>query len=235
MADKIEEAKKKAAIAAVNEFIKDNQVVGVGSGSTIVYAVERIIERVQKEKLNLICIPTSFQAVQLITKGGLTLGDLSRNPDIDVAIDGADEVDDNLQLIKGGGACQTQEKIVAYNAKTFVVIADSRKESKQLGEKWKKGVSIEVLSLAYVPVQKKIEKLGGKAVLRMAEKKAGPVVTDNGNFIIDADFGVIQDPVSLNAELKNIPGIVETGLFVNMAVKAFFGHEDGSVTTRIKK
>jgi len=235
MSGSVEEAKKKAAYAAVDEFIKNNQVVGIGSGSTIVYAVERIAQRAKEEKLQLICIPTSFQSIQLITKGGLVLSDLSQHPQIDVAIDGADEVDENLQLIKGGGACQAQEKIVAYNAKTFVVIADYRKDSKQLGEQWKKGVPIEVLSFAYVPVMKKIEQLGGKPILRMAEKKAGPVVTDNGNFIIDADFGIIKDPASLNNELKSIPGIVETGLFINMAVKAFFGKEDGSVSSRSRK
>lgn len=230
----IEEAKKKAAYAAVDEFIRDNMIIGIGSGSTVVYAVERIAERVKKENLKLVCIPTSFQSTQLIVEHGLILGDLSRYPEIDVDIDGADEVDERLNLIKGGGACQTQEKIVAAASKKLVIIADYRKDSKILGEQWKKGIPLEVIPLGYVPVMKKIEKMGGKPELRMAKMKAGPVVSDNGNFIIDADFGLIEQPETLEPKLKAILGIVETGLFISMAVKAFFGQEDGSVKSRGK-
>jgi ribose 5-phosphate isomerase A len=114
------------------------------------------------------------------------------------------------------------------------VIADSRKDSKQLGEQWKKGIPLEVVSMAYVPVMKRLEEMGGKPKLRMAKEKAGPVVTDNGNFVIDVDFGVLA-PSSvheLNQKLLNIVGIVETGLFVRMAEKAYFGKEDGSVSSR---
>jgi ribose 5-phosphate isomerase A len=232
--DLIETAKKKAAYAAVDEFVKDNMVLGIGSGSTVVYAVERIVQRVKAEKLHLVCLPTSFQATQLITEGGLTLGNLSTNPVIDVDIDGADEVDEKINLIKGGGACQTQEKIIAYNSKKVVIIADYRKDSKNLGDQWKKGIPVEVIPMAYVPVMKKMEHLGGKPVLRMGKSKAGPVVSDNGNFIVDVDFGIIKDPGRLESQLKNIPGIVETGLFVNMAIKAFFGQADGSVKNRQK-
>jgi ribose 5-phosphate isomerase A len=209
------------------------QVLGIGSGSTVVYAVERIAERVKSEKLNLICIPTSFQARQLIIENGLILSDLDRNSEIDVAIDGADEVDANLNCIKGGGGCCTQEKIVASNATQFVIIADYRKDSSSLGQQWKKGVPIEVIPMSYVPVLKKLEKIGAKSKLRMAVAKAGPVVTDNGGFIIDADFGIIQDPVTLDTQIRSIVGVIETGLFIKMACKAFFGNADGSVTSRI--
>lgn len=232
--DLIEIAKKKAAYAAIDEFIKDNMVLGIGSGSTVVYAVDRIVQRVKAEKLNLICIPTSFQALQLITDGGLILGNLSTNPIIDVDIDGADEVDEKLNLIKGGGGCQTQEKIIASNAKKVVIVADYRKDSKNLGDQWKKGIPIEVIPIAYVPIMKKMEYIGGKPSLRMGKSKAGPVISDNGNFIIDVDFGIIKDPSHLESQLKNIPGIVETGLFINMAIKAFFGQADGTVKTRTK-
>jgi len=230
----VESAKRKAAYAAVDEFVRDSHVVGIGSGSTVVYAVERLLQRVREEKLNVVCVPTSYQATQLIVSGGLTLSDLSRHPVLDVDIDGADEVDASLNLIKGGGACQTQEKIVASCAKQFVVIADYRKESKKLGEQWKKGVPIEVLPFACIPVSNRIVTLGGRPALRMGQQKAGPVVTDNGNFVIDADFGVIEPGAvsDLNLKLKMIPGVVETGLFVGMACKAFFGQADGSVTTR---
>lgn len=207
--------------------------MGIGSGSTVVYAVERLAQRVRDEKLDVICIPTSFQARQLIVENGLVLSDLDRHPMIDVAIDGADEVDAGLNCIKGGGGCQTQEKIVASNATKFVIIADYRKDSKILGEQWKKGVPIEVIPMACVPVMKKIEKLGGKPKLRMAIAKAGPVVSDNGGLIIDADFGLINDPIALDSQLRSLVGVVETGLFVKMACKAFFGNADGSVTQRV--
>jgi ribose 5-phosphate isomerase A len=230
--DPIEVAKKKAGYAAVDEFIKDNMVVGIGSGSTVVYAVERLVQRVKEEHLHVVCIPTSFQSTQLIVEGGLVLGDLSRYPEIDVDIDGADEVDANLQLIKGGGACQTQEKIIAANSKILVIIADYRKDSKILGEQWKKGVPVEVIPGAYVPLMKKFVAMGGKPVLRMGKSKAGPVVTDNGNFILDVDFGLIKDPSKLDIQIKMLPGVVEHGLFLNMTKKAFFGQANGSVTSR---
>ena len=125
----VEAAKKKAAFAAVDEFVKDGQVVGVGSGSTVVYAVERLKERVRAEGIKVTCVATSFQSTQLCVEAGLTLTDLSRDPVLDVVIDGADEVDVQLQLIKGGGGCQLQEKVVASCAKQMVVIADYRKDS----------------------------------------------------------------------------------------------------------
>ncbi|KAL4694117.1 hypothetical protein H8959_013382 [Pygathrix nigripes] len=186
---KAEEAKKLAGRAAVENHVRNNQVLGIGSGSTIVHAVQRIAERVKQENLNLVCIPTSFQAHQLILQYGLTLSDLDRHPEIDLAIDGADEVDADLNLIKGGGGCLTQEKIVAGYASRFIVIADFRKDSKNLGDQWHKGIPIEIIPMAYVPVSRAVsQKFGGVVELRMAVNKAGPVVTDNGNFILDWKF-----------------------------------------------
>ncbi|XP_005810295.2 ribose-5-phosphate isomerase [Xiphophorus maculatus] len=228
-----EEAKKLAAYSAVDNNVQNNQVVGVGSGSTIVYAVDRLAERVRQEKLNIVCVPTSFQARQLILQHGLALSDLERHPELDVAIDGADEVDAELTLIKGGGGCLTQEKIVAGNSKCFVIIADYRKDSRALGEQWRKGVPIEVIPMAYVPVSRVIAKrFGGEVNLRMAVSKAGPVVTDNSNFILDWKFEHVQNWSEVNTAIKMIPGVVETGLFVNMAERAYFGMEDGSVKVR---
>ncbi|KAJ7988842.1 hypothetical protein DPEC_G00313380 [Dallia pectoralis] len=228
-----EEAKKLAGYAAVDNHVKDNHVVGVGSGSTIVFAVDRLAERVRQEKLNIVCVPTSFQARQLILKHGLVLSDLDRHPELDVAIDGADEVDAALTLIKGGGGCLTQEKIVAGCAKHFIVIADFRKASSTLGQQWKKGVPIEVIPMSYVPVSRTIAKLfGGEAVLRMAVNKAGPVVTDNSNFILDWKFENPQNWAVVNTTIKMIPGVVETGLFVGMAERVYFGMEDGTVSVR---
>ncbi|XP_068608374.1 ribose-5-phosphate isomerase [Brachionichthys hirsutus] len=228
-----EESKKLAAYAAVDNHIQNNQVVGVGSGSTIVYAVDRLAERVRQEKLNLVCVPTSFQSRLLILQHGLTLSSLDRHPELDVAIDGADEVDEELTLIKGGGGCLTQEKIVASCAKHFIIIADFRKDSKALGEQWKKGVPVEVIPLAYVPVSRAItEHFGGEANLRMAVSKAGPVITDNSNFILDWKFERPQNWKEVSTALKMIPGVVETGLFVGMAERAYFGMEDGSMKIR---
>ena len=228
----IEIAKKKAGIAAVDEFVRDGMILGIGSGSTVVYAVNRIVERVKQEGLKVVCIPTSFQSTQLIVNGGLTLGDLSRYPKIDVDIDGADEVDENLNLIKGGGGCLLQEKIVASNSEKLIIVADYRKDSKILGEQWKKGIPIEVIPMAYIPLMKKMEKMGGSPILRLAEKKAGPLITDNGNFILDVDFGEITDPKILNQSIKMLPGVVETGLFIEMAEKVYFGQKDGSLISR---
>uniref|UniRef100_A0AAX7VQQ5 ribose-5-phosphate isomerase n=1 Tax=Astatotilapia calliptera TaxID=8154 RepID=A0AAX7VQQ5_ASTCA len=219
-ANMAEEAKKLAAYAAVDNHIQNNQVVGVGSGSTIVYAVDRLGEG-------------NLYARQLILQHGLTLSDLDRHPELDVAIDGADEVDKDLTLIKGGGGCLTQEKIVASCAKHFVVIADYRKDSKALGQQWKKGVPVEVIPMAHVPVSRTIAKrFGGEANLRMAVSKAGPVVTDNSNFILDWKFEHAQNWKEVNTAIKMIPGVVETGLFVGMAERAYFGMEDGSVQVR---
>ncbi|XP_066976508.1 ribose-5-phosphate isomerase [Macrobrachium rosenbergii] len=229
----VESAKKAAAFKAVDNHIKDGDKVGIGSGSTVVYAVERLAQRVSEEGLQVTCVPTSFQARQLIVQNNLKLSDLEITPELDVAIDGADEADENLTLIKGGGGCQLQEKIVASAAKLFVVIADYRKDSTSLGEQWKKGVPIEVVPMAYRPVQMKLESLlGGEAVLREAKAKAGPVVTDNGNFILDWIFDGKFDWKDVDRQIMMIPGVVETGLFVNMATVAYFGMEDGSVKER---
>ncbi|KAJ3172752.1 hypothetical protein HDU87_007840 [Geranomyces variabilis] len=229
--DLVNEAKRKAAFEAIDaQVTSESKVIGIGSGSTVVFCVERLAHRVKTENLSIkACIPTSFQARQLIVEAGLPLAELNAHPTIDVAFDGADECDAELNCIKGGGACQLQEKLVASCATKFVIVADYRKDSKVLGTQWKQGVPLEVVPMAYVPILAKLKALGGKPTLRMAVRKAGPVVTDNGNFVIDADFGQISDPVALEKKLIAIPGIVETGLFCHMAKYAYFGLENGEV------
>ncbi|CAG9856650.1 unnamed protein product [Phyllotreta striolata] len=233
----LQEAKKLAAYKAVDDHVQDNLIVGVGSGSTAVLAVERMMERVRNEHLNIKCIPTSFQARQLIIQSQLPLTNLEINPEIDVTIDGADEVDENLTCIKGGGACFLQEKIVAYNSKKLVIIADYTKDSVKLGQQWKKGIPLEVDPMAYYTVKTKIEKtMGGEAELRIGKMKAGPVITDGGNFILDwKDFNPESNWEEVNMELLKIPGLFETGLFVDMAVVAYFGMSDGTVKVRTPK
>jgi ribose 5-phosphate isomerase A len=220
--ESIELSKKLAAEQAVKENVEEGMILGIGSGSTIVYAVKKIAEM----KIKVRCIPTSFQSHQLILKNKLKLVTLDQFPEIDLDIDGADEIDSDLNLIKGGGGCLLQEKIIASNSKKFVVVADYRKQSSKLGENWKKGIPIEVIPLAYAPLLKRFKNLGGKPKLRMAKAKTGPLVTDNANFIIDVDFGIVNDPLTLNRKLKTIPGVVETGLFLNMATKAYIGQKD---------
>eukprot|EP00808_Paulinella_micropora_P007172 g54997.t1 len=237
---KVEAAKKLAAYAAVNEFIKSGpqrQVLGIGSGSTIVYAIDRLVQRVQKENLNVICVPTSYQARDLLKDAKLHIGSIDQFPAVDVAIDGADEIDIRLNSIKGGGGCHLFEKIVASSSNKFVIICDYRKKSEMLATKWRKGIPVEVIPAAHEVAKLKMTALGAVGPrLRMSSEKAGPVVTDSGNLIIDADFGTIPlDKVSsLHTAIKLIPGVVETGLFPNdgkhlKCVKAFVGMEDGSV------
>lgn len=239
--------KKQAAFRAVDEHVKDCQVVGIGSGSTVVYAVERIAQRVRDEGLNLVCIPTSFQAKNLIISNQLRLSELDVHFPIDVTIDGCDECDKELNLIKGGGGCQLQEKIIASASRKLVIIADYTKDSSYLGEKWKKGIPLEVSRIALRVVTNKLNTFGKEvmrtesevALLRLAKAKMGPVITDTDNFIIDFQIGDLFRPGPGNLEpsnvetiLKTIPGVLETGLFLGMACQIYFGMEDGTVQTR---
>ncbi|KAG8898138.1 ribose-5-phosphate isomerase rki1 [Tulasnella sp. 403] len=226
----IEAAKRLAAFTAV-----DNHIIGIGSGSTVPYVVDRILEQGPEVNKDRIFIPTGFQSKQLIVNAGFRLGDIDQFTHIDVTIDGADEVDDQLNCIKGGGACQLQEKVLAEAADTFIVVADYRKKSNVLGTSWKQGVPIEVASVAYAPLLLRLRKMGApNATLRMAKAKAGPVVTDNGNFVIDAPFARedYERPGELLMKIKLLTGIVEVGLFCGMAKAAYFGNEDGSVSVR---
>jgi len=227
-----DQSKLRAAYNAVDECISDNQVIGIGSGSTVVYAVERIKQRVEAEGLRLKCIPTSYQALDLIQANHLELSNLTSNPVIDVTIDGADEITADMVCIKGGGGCHLQEKIVASCSKKMIVVCDWNKVSQKLGTKWVKGVPVEIVSLAKQPVMNAITAMGGKATLRMAQRKAGPVVTDNGNFIVDAVFGELSgknSPEIIHKKLSAIVGVVETGLFIGLVHKAYVGTDYGTV------
>ncbi|XP_020800577.1 ribose-5-phosphate isomerase [Drosophila serrata] len=236
----VDAAKRTAARTAVDQWVtEDTRILGIGSGSTVVHAIQRIAERRWKEGelADLICVPSSYQAHHLILDYNLNLGDLDRNPTIDVAIDGADEVDRKMVLIKGGGGCLLQEKVVAACAKHFIVVADYTKNSARLGEQWCRGIPIEVAPMAYVPIKLQIETLfGGEASLRMAKVKAGPIVTDNGNFLMDWRFIANReyDWAEVNTAITMIPGVLETGLFVNMAHKCYFGMADGTVKVQNK-
>jgi len=233
----VEESKRRAAYAAVDKHILPNhKIIGIGSGSTVPYVVERIVHQGAELNKERVFIPTGFQSKQLIIEANLNLGDVDQFLSIDVTIDGADEVDPQLNCIKGGGACQLREKVLAEVAKTFVLVADYRKNSEYLGKNFTQGVPIEVVPFAYAKVLQDLRNSLGSpnASLRMAKAKAGPVVTDNGNFVIDAPFSrdLIKEPYKLLERIKLLTGVVEVGLFCNVAQAAYFGNQDGSVTVK---
>jgi len=216
----IEKAKERAAAEAV-KLVEDGFVIGLGSGSTVAYAIQEIGRKIKTEKLRVLGVPTSHQASMLAVKNGIPLTTLNENPQVDLAIDGADQIDKKLNLIKGMGGALTREKIVASAAKKVVIVADETKLAENLGVNQQ--VPVEVLPFALTAVMLKIRKIEGKPVLREAKGKVGPVVTDNGNFIVDVDFGLIKAPKQLDLQIKRMPGVIETGLFIEMADTAYIG------------
>jgi ribose 5-phosphate isomerase A len=218
----------KAAAARV----KSNSVVGLGTGSTTAFAIEYIGARLQSGELtNVVGIPTSFQARVLAKQYGIPLTTLDEVERIDIAIDGADEVDPHKNLIKGGGAAHTQEKVVDALAEQFIVVVDSSKLVDKLGSTFL--LPVEVLPMAVTPVMRAIVKLGGEPQLRMGVRKAGPVVTDQGNLVIDVKFQSIDNPAELEKTLNNIPGVLENGLFVGVTDLVLVGEvQDGKVVIK---
>ncbi len=213
------ESKRQAALAAL-EHVKDNMVIGIGTGSTVSCFIEVLGERV-REGLKVLAVPTSYQSAVLLSEQGVPMTTLMENPFLSLVVDGADEVDPDLNLIKGGGAALTQEKIIASATEHLIIVVDSSKLVKRLGET--SGVPVEVIPMAWKVVKIKLEEKGAKVVLREGTGKAGPVVTDNGNFILDAYFTEISKPSALESEINSIPGVVENGLFVGMAELVYVG------------
>ena len=219
--DPIQEAKRKAALEAI-KHVQDGFIVGLGSGSTAAFAIEALGERIKKEKLHVMGIPTSYQAFLLAVECGIPITTLDEHPEINVAIDGADQITPELNLIKGMGAALAREKIVAASSKLNIIIADENKKVKLLGEK-NQAVPVEVLPFAISLVKHKISALAGQPVVREGKAKLGPVITDNSNVILDSYFGEIADPAKLEVEIKMIPGVVETGFFVGLTDIAYVG------------
>jgi len=220
-----------AALEAV-KHVKDGYVIGLGSGSTAAYAIAEIGRKIREEEIEVLGIPTSSQAFFLAIKNKIPLTTLTEHPVIDLAIDGADQVDSKLNLIKGMGGALTREKIVASCSKKVIIIIDETKLTEKLGGK--QPIPIEVLPFALEPVSIKIQKLNGTPKLREGKGKIGPVVTDNGNYIIDAFFAQIKDPEKLNEEIKLIPGVIETGLFIDLADLVYVGRRNGTII-KLKK
>ena len=202
---------KRAAGEAAAEMARDGMVLGLGTGSTVAWTIKRIGEMVE-EGMEVLGVPTSYQAQELAIAAGIPLTSLDQDPVLDLAIDGADQVSRDLIAIKGGGAAHAREKVVAASAQWFVVVADSTKLVGSLNHP----VPVEVLPFAAKLAMSRIEELGGSPQIRQAKMKDGPVITDNGNFVIDADFGKIEDPGVLGTQLSEIPGVVEHGIFENV-------------------
>lgn len=221
-----EKAKKNAAMEAV-KHVNDGFVVGLGSGSTAAYAIEEIGRKIEREKLHVLAVPTSSQAFMLAVKNKIPVTTLDEHPTLDLTIDGADQIDEELNLIKGMGGALAREKIVASASKTLIIIADERKKVKVLGESGHP-VPMEVLPFAASPVIRAIKQMGWVPTLREGKGKVGPVVTDNGNFLIDVKIGLIENPRELEAKLRLIPGVVEIGLFVEMADIVYVGQSSGA-------
>jgi len=202
-------------------LVKSGDVVGLGTGSTAFFMMKELGRRIQQEHLDIIGVPTSYDAAITARKNGISTRTLEDVDRIDIALDGADEVDPLKNLIKGRGAAQLREKIIDGLADRFVVIVDQSKEVDRLGAQ--SPVPLEVLPMALRPVMKAVEALGGKPSLRMAVHKDGPVITDQGNMVVDAHFGGIDEPAALTLTLNNIPGILENGLFIDIATDALIG------------
>ncbi|MDR0473889.1 MAG: ribose-5-phosphate isomerase RpiA [Treponema sp.] len=213
--------KEKAAIAAVDSLVKSGMKLGLGTGSTAVYAVRYIGSLLAEGKLrNIMAVSTSFQTTIECEKNGIPLFTMNSREiggKLDLDIDGADEVDSQNRCIKGGGGALLLEKLIAYASDVFAIVIDESKITKTLGAKFP--VPVEVIPEAWFTVRRKLEKFGAEVNLREAVRKAGPVVTDHGNFILDVRFSGTSDlrkpefPALMEAELNRIPGVVENGFF----------------------
>ena len=198
-----------------SELIKDGQVVGLGTGSTTHHFIRFLGERVKNEDLDILGIPTSFQSLILAREAGIKITTLDEH-DINIAVDGADEVSPTLDLIKGGGAAHTLEKLVDSSADEFVVIVDESKMVDSLGEF---PVPLEIIPDSLRLVKNAVTDMGGIPELRMGIQKDGPVITDNGNFVLDTKFDEIENPYELEIELNTIPGVLENGIFAGITDK----------------
>lgn len=221
------DAAKQAAGAHAAAFVEDGMHVGLGTGSTTAYAIEALGRRVREEDLEIQGVPTSFAAERLARTCGIPLITLDDVERLDIAFDGADEIDDALNLIKGRGAAHTREKVVAAQADRFVILGDPSKRVSQLGSAMP--VPIEVLPMAIEPVMRAVRRLGANPELRMGSRKDGPVVTDQGFWVVDAQFEGIDAPAEVDCALLTTPGVLDHGLFLGMATDVLIGRPDGTV------
>ncbi len=210
--DKKRREKEKAAESA-SSLISDGMVVGLGTGSTAEIVIREIGNRIKTEEFEILGVPTSLRTEMMAIECGIPITTLSEHPSLDICIDGADQVDSELNLIKGGWGSHTREKIVSYAAKKLVICVEEEKIMEQLT----KPVPLEVLPYAVKIVEKQVNKLGGEPALRSEGTRGGYSVTEHGNLVIDADFGVIDNPEEMSTALSSVVGSLEHGLFTNAA------------------
>jgi len=216
--------KKMAAEKAV-EHVDNGMVIGLGTGSTVKYAIKKLGERVNTG-LKIEGIPTSLRTKKLAKECNIPLVDLNDYAEIDLTIDGADEVDSFLNLIKGGGGALTREKIIAYHSKKEIIVVDETKVVKKLGVDFP--VPVEVTKFGWNATKKTLEELGCTTELRTIMDEV--YITDNSNYILDCDFGRINEPEVLEKEINSIPGVIENGLFINLADEIIVGSKQGIIT-----
>lgn len=220
--DKKRKKKKEKAAESAVSLIKDGMVVGLGTGSTAEFAIRRISDRIKDDALEVLGVPTSLRTEMIAIECGIPVTTLSEHPSLDICIDGAEQVDSQLNLIKGGWGSHTREKIVSYAAKKLVICVEEEKIVEMLN----KPVPLEVLPYAVKVVESQVKELGGLPVLRNEGNKGGYFITENGNLVIDADFGVIRNPEEMSSVLSSVVGSVEHGIFTN-AAEVHVGNEKG--------
>lgn len=219
-------AKRAAGLTAVR-LVEDGMRIGLGTGSTTAFALEEIGRRIREEGLQVVGVATSSASEHLARRFGIPLTTLDDLEYLDIAVDGADEVDPKLNLIKGRGAAHTREKVIVACAERFIVLVDESKLVDRLGSE--APVPVEVLPMAARPVERELVRLGAETELRLGARKDGPVVTDQGFWILDARFGPMDDPERVDHLIKRIPGVLDHGLFLGMATDVYIGQVDGSV------
>ena len=215
-------AKQAAAHKAV-QYVKDGMTVGLGTGSTAYWAIQYLGEKV-KQGMQITAVATSEETERIASQCGINVSEMDAIDHIDIAIDGADEIDSRLNLIKGGGGALLREKIVAAGSKVFIVIADGSKMVEMLGQF---PLPVEIIPFGWQHTARHLTLLGCQAAMR--QKEAKRFITDNGNYILDCHFGFISDPAVLQQKINDIPGVVESGLFVKMATRIVIGYDDGRV------
>ena len=220
--------KQIVADAAVKK-VKSDMIIGLGSGSTAALMIKSLADEIRSGRLqNIKGVATSFQSEVLALELDIPLIDLASVSQIDLAIDGADEVDPGFQLIKGGGACHVREKLVASKANKLLIVVDETKMVQNLNQSFP--LPVEVLPNAWKQVKELISEINGSSTLRMATKKAGPVVTDQGNLILDVLFkNGIKNPKEIELIINNIPGVLENGLFVDLTDEVLVGKIENNI------
>lgn len=223
-----DEALKKAVGYKAASLIEKDMIVGLGTGSTAKYFIEKLIERQKTENLNIKTVASSTRSLELAKQGGLPILDINTLQSIDITVDGADEIDSQKRMIKGGGGALLREKIVASMSRELIIIIDESKKTSALGHK---KLPVEVVPFACMATLYKIQKLGWTAYFRK-ESESDPkyYVTDNGNYIIDIFFPApLEHPEKEHASLKEIPGVVETGFFFHLAGRVITSYHDGQI------